>query len=174
MTLPGVPSVYYGDEAGMEGYRDPFNRGTYPWGKEDQTMIQWYRKLIHLRNAADALRKGHYAPVIYRDGVYGFVRYIENNRDAFGEFAENGFLLILVNSSRESRDVSIDFTNCRFGIHLQGMKCGLKHGSGLQYGSQNWLQDHVFKDLLHEGNEYKADVGKLSLTIEPFSSRILI
>ena len=32
-TLPGVPSLYYGDEAGMEGYQDPFNRGCYPWGK---------------------------------------------------------------------------------------------------------------------------------------------
>ena len=35
-TLPGVPSVYYGDEAGLQGYKDPFNRGCYPWGKENQ------------------------------------------------------------------------------------------------------------------------------------------
>jgi glycosidase len=31
-TLPGVPCLYYGDEAGLYGYRDPFNRGCYPWG----------------------------------------------------------------------------------------------------------------------------------------------
>ena len=37
MTFPGVPAVYYGDEAGMEGYSDPFNRGVYPWGREDKT-----------------------------------------------------------------------------------------------------------------------------------------
>ena len=35
-TLPGAPSIYYGDEAGMEGYRDPFNRRTFPWGREDE------------------------------------------------------------------------------------------------------------------------------------------
>lgn len=34
MTLPGMPCLYYGDEAGLVGYADPFNRGTYPWGRE--------------------------------------------------------------------------------------------------------------------------------------------
>ena len=36
-TLPGIPCVYYGDEAGMEGYRDPFNRVCFPWGHEMQS-----------------------------------------------------------------------------------------------------------------------------------------
>ena len=43
--LPGVPCVYYGDEAGLEGYRDPFNRGCFPWGQEDQDLLSWYRQL---------------------------------------------------------------------------------------------------------------------------------
>lgn len=37
-TLPGAPSIYYGDEAGMEGGKDPFNRRTYPWGREDTDL----------------------------------------------------------------------------------------------------------------------------------------
>ena len=49
MTLPGIPCIYYGDEAGMEGYRDPFNRCPYPWGREDKEIFGWYKKLISLR-----------------------------------------------------------------------------------------------------------------------------
>lgn len=50
-TLPGVPSIYYGDEAGMQGYKDPFNRCCYPWGKENAELVEWYRKLGEIRSA---------------------------------------------------------------------------------------------------------------------------
>ena len=48
-TLPGTPSLYYGDEALMQGYFDPFCRGTYPWGGEDEELIEYYRALGELR-----------------------------------------------------------------------------------------------------------------------------
>lgn len=38
-ALPGMPSVYYGDEAGMEGAADPFCRFPYPWGREDAQVM---------------------------------------------------------------------------------------------------------------------------------------
>ncbi|MBQ2940484.1 MAG: DUF3459 domain-containing protein [Clostridia bacterium] len=60
--LPGVPCVYYGDEAGMEGYRDPFNRATYPWGREDTALKDWYRALGRLRRESSALTDGSYLP----------------------------------------------------------------------------------------------------------------
>ncbi len=50
-TLPGVPSIYYGDEAGMQGYKDPFNRCCYPWGNENAGLVEWYRKLGEIRSA---------------------------------------------------------------------------------------------------------------------------
>ena len=56
--LPGSPSLYYGDEAGMEGYNDPFNRRTYPWGKEDPEFLAHFRRLGQLRNTCPALRSG--------------------------------------------------------------------------------------------------------------------
>ena len=47
--LPGVPCLYYGDEAGAYGYEDPLNRGTYPWGREDGDLVDHYQRLGNLR-----------------------------------------------------------------------------------------------------------------------------
>lgn len=56
--LPGMPCIYYGDEAGMTGYRDPFNRAYYPWGREDGNLISFYRSLARVKKASPALRRG--------------------------------------------------------------------------------------------------------------------
>lgn len=57
-TLPGCPSIYYGDEAGMEGYGDPFCRRPYPWGREDRELQIHFKRLGHLRKQCEALRLG--------------------------------------------------------------------------------------------------------------------
>ena len=57
-TFPGSPMIYYGDEAGMEGFEDPLNRGTYPWGREDRDLLAWFTRLSALRNAYPALQSG--------------------------------------------------------------------------------------------------------------------
>ena len=73
-TLPGSPSLYYGDEAGMEGYRDPFNRRTYPWGKEDPELLAHFRRLGQLRSRSDALRFGDIRFFQADDHRLGFIR----------------------------------------------------------------------------------------------------
>ena len=57
-VLPGMPCIYYGDEAGMEGYEDPFNRYCYPWGREDLALKQFVAALGNLRKGSDVLRLG--------------------------------------------------------------------------------------------------------------------
>ena len=57
-TFPGSPTVYYGDEAGMEGYEDPFNRGTYPWGREDQDIQRHFALLGKLRSQRESMQAG--------------------------------------------------------------------------------------------------------------------
>lgn len=59
-TLPGIPCLYYGDEAGMWGYKDPLNRGCYPWGKEDTQLVEIFRRLGALRRE-EALAGGDFA-----------------------------------------------------------------------------------------------------------------
>ena len=51
-TVPGVPCLYYGDEAGVQGYKDPLNRTAYPWGGEDKELVEWYAFLGRLRSLA--------------------------------------------------------------------------------------------------------------------------
>ena len=57
-TFPGAPTVYYGDEAGMEGWEDPFNRAGYPWGQENSELKFFFSDLAHLRREQPALQTG--------------------------------------------------------------------------------------------------------------------
>ena len=66
-AFPGSPTVYYGDEAGMEGYEDPLNRRTFPWGQEDEGLLRWYRRLGQLRGGRPSLQQGDIC-YLYADG----------------------------------------------------------------------------------------------------------
>ena len=57
-AFPGAPTVYYGDEAGVTGFEDPFNRRTYPWGGEDKGLLAFVSRLGQLRKTTAALRRG--------------------------------------------------------------------------------------------------------------------
>jgi cyclomaltodextrinase len=74
MTSPGAPAIYYGDEVGVTGGDDPFDRGTYPWpdlgGKPDEALLAEYKKLTRLRHAEPVLRRGSLdAPIHIDDRV---------------------------------------------------------------------------------------------------------
>lgn len=100
MTFPGIPSVYYGDEAGVEGYADPFNRGPFPWGREDGELLAWHQKLINLRRRHAVLQSGEWLPLATgNDDVYGFVRRITGGCDIFGRPARDNTAIVLINRS---------------------------------------------------------------------------
>ena len=79
-TLPGVPCVYYGDEAGLDGFGDPFSRRCYPWGHEDGTLLDWYRTLIRVRRETPAYAGGDYRTDRAENGLYAFERSVSGSR----------------------------------------------------------------------------------------------
>ena len=74
-TLPGFPCIYYGDEAGLEGYRDPFNRCCYPWGKENKELIEWHKKLADVRKSCSALWDGDFINVLSEERRISYIRH---------------------------------------------------------------------------------------------------
>ncbi len=106
MTLPGVPCIYYGDELGMQGFEDPFCRGTFPWDKVDDNndMYNHFHKMIQLRNSSDAFSTGEFECVYKIGSVYGFIRY--NNDEKY---------IILANFSNNNERIRLDIA--RYNIH---------------------------------------------------------
>lgn len=95
-TLPGVPSLYYGDEAGVEGWGDPFCRAAYPWGRENREMLDFYRWLGDIRKNSGVFINGEFEPVL---GGLGVIAYVRKNADSK--------LLIAVNRWREDDTIDI-------------------------------------------------------------------
>lgn len=73
-TLPGIPSVYYGDEVGMRGFGDPFCRGAYPWGREDEEILEFYKKLGYIRRNFNVYKNGDFKVIHNSNGVLVFAR----------------------------------------------------------------------------------------------------
>lgn len=73
-TMPGSPTIYYGDEIGMQGFRDPLCRKPFAWGHEDAEISAVYQRLCQIRNASMALKRGQLRFLDGEDSVLGFVR----------------------------------------------------------------------------------------------------
>ncbi len=80
MTWPGAPTVYYADEAGQVGWTDPDNRRTYPWGREDRSLIDFHRDIIHLRKELPVLVDGSLKDLLADYGRIAYARFDLNHR----------------------------------------------------------------------------------------------
>lgn len=85
-TLPGVPCIYYGDEVGMQGYRDPFNRAYYDWDSTENRLKPLLRQLAKLRRECDAFWEGDFR-VTRADG--GLLQYRRTGPTETAEIAIN-------------------------------------------------------------------------------------
>ncbi len=73
--FPGVPCIYYGDEAGLEGGKDPDNRRTYPWGRENKEIYNIYKKYSDLRHKSDLLKSGESLFDAIDENIFCVIRY---------------------------------------------------------------------------------------------------
>ena len=140
MSMPGMPCIYYADEAGLEGCADPFCRRTYPWGNEDKDMMAYYRRMIAMRNSNPVLSMGECRYIAPCDDVLGVIRTIEGGVDALGNPAQDACAVTLINRSARTIDVyltseelggakelhgdngaELDARGGAFTIHLQGL-----------------------------------------------------
>ena len=87
-TLPGVPCVYYGDEAGLAGGEDPFNRACFPWGNENAELLDHYRTLGRIRKLCPAFIDGEFNCI---SSALGCIAYERNS--------ESGSALIIANAN---------------------------------------------------------------------------
>ena len=97
-TMPGSPTIYYGDEAGRQGFEDPFNRRTYPWGAEDREILAFYRRLCEIHADSDTL-------------AHGELRFDTGENDALLRYertTEHSRLVVLVNRSRQEVKTNVN------------------------------------------------------------------
>lgn len=73
-ALPGVPCVFYGDEAGLEGYRDPFCRRPFPWNNIENDLLDYYRTIGEIRKTEPLLNGGLFRNIVCREELYVFER----------------------------------------------------------------------------------------------------
>ena len=78
-TFPGAPCIYYGDEVGLAGGKDPDCRYGFPdefaW---DRDLLQHYQSLIKLRHQYPALRTGSYQVLAAEGQFYCFARVLDS------------------------------------------------------------------------------------------------
>ena len=97
-TVYGFPSVYYGDEVGVEGGHDPFCRTPYPWGLEDSELLDHYKALGKMRKERACLQGGDFETVYHGHGTYVFRRTDEKSGEE---------LYVIANASED--DFVFDF-----------------------------------------------------------------
>lgn len=116
-ALPGVPSIYYGDEQGMDGPGDPFNRA--PFREGDASLFEHYVNLSAHRNAHPCLQTGEAVFGACHADVLTVLRYVNSDCDVFGAPVPREAWLLVLNRSNGPR---------RFEADARAAGCGFIRG----------------------------------------------
>jgi len=146
MTWPGAPTLYYGDEAGVCGFTDPDSRRTYPWGRENQELIEFHRQMIRIHKENQAL-------------IHGSLKFLHGEKQvlAYGRFDEKNHVVVAFNNGKEARTFMVPVWQVG-GFHGQVMK---------------QLMLTTEKGFSTEPKEYYTDNGEIILTLPPASAIVL-
>ncbi len=148
MTYPGTPCIYYGDEVGLEGGRDPDDRRCMDWTEKswDRTLQSLYHHTLALRNAHSSLRNGSYSNMSSDVATWKL-----SNAEAktiFGFSREN-----------ETEKIAVIFNRSSKKIKTQAQFRGVRNGR--------------VKDLVDPGVEIRVDDEVLQIEIPALGYRII-
>jgi glycosidase len=152
-ALPGMPTIYYGDEVGMTGLLDPFNRK--PFAAEDPEFENVYRRLAKLRHARDVFKKGGALFYATNGDVLGVLRHTACGYDAFGVESEAEAVLTIVNPTAMTHTIVIDLMTEKECMSSEDLD---------KFQNLNWT---VAVSLLTR-RETSIRGGLLELDIEPY------
>ncbi len=146
MTWPGAPGIYYGDEAGVCGWTDPDSRRTYPWGRENQELLRYYREMIYLHRSYETLKTGSLLALAG-----------EENYLCYGRFNRQDQMVVAINKGKKPRTVQIPVW--RLGALADERFSRLAATTQAGYTFE-WM-------------EYFQEDGMLTVTLEPESGILL-
>ena len=125
MTWPGAPTVYYADEAGLQGYTDPDDRRTFPWGSEDASLEAYYARAIHMRLEYPALSGGSVTPLLSlnKERVVAYLRQQGKQK-----------IVVVLNDSGKTRTVEVPVTQLANGTKLRDLFSGSASSITVRHG----------------------------------------
>ena len=146
MTWVGAPTIYYGDEAGVCGFTDPDNRRTYPWGHENQELLNFHKEMIRIHKEHPALRTGSLNILSWDENVLAYGRFLGEDR-----------IVAIINNRSELTEVTVPVWQVEVP-----MKCRMKR---LIY---SYSDGYTIED-----EEYLVDDGEVVVNMGAHSALIL-
>ena len=146
MTWVGAPTIYYGDEAGVCGFTDPDNRRTYPWGNENQELLNFHKEMIRIHKEHPALRTGSLNILNWDENVLAYGRFLGEDR-----------IVAIINNRSELTEVTVPVWQVEVP-----MKCRMKR---LIY---SYSDGYTIED-----EEYLVDDGEVVVNMGAHSALIL-
>ena len=151
MTWPGAPTIYYGDEAGVCGWTDPDNRRTYPWGHEDQELIEFHKDIIKIHKKYNAIMKGS---LLLLNCSYKMISY--------GRFTNSQAVIVILNNDYEPKQLS---------LHVR--RLGIPDGSVLRLDMVTTEEGYTLNngDYVIKNNNLVVTAPRISAMVFSYSKR---
>ena len=145
MTWVGSPTVYYGDEAGLCGFTDPDNRRAYPWGQEDQMMIDFHKEMIRIHKENPVLRTGSLRMLRWADNML-----------TYGRFCGDEQMVVVLNNSKELKEITIPVWKAEVPL-----SCRMER---LMYSYDRGFTTE-YDEIIVENGEVVLNMGKHSVIV---------
>lgn len=130
MTWVGAPTIYYGDEAGVCGFTDPDNRRTYPWGQENQELLNFHKEMIRIHKEHPALRTGSLNILSWDENVLAYGRFLGEDR-----------IVAIINNRSELTEVTVPVWRVEVPIKCRMKRLIYSYSGGYTIEDEEYLVD---------------------------------